>query len=363
MWIEINALDTLFFKDSKPFSMGEETWADGIFPPPPSVVYGALRSAYMSQINQNVELANEPADKSKDLVIENYCLSINNTTYYPLPLDLVLEKERSLSDKVREERKNRYKLHALALKENKFQSSFAEISYVLTSDIEVESLNNAYISQVSLEKYLSCSDDSLYAKLIDREVQIEAKVGIGRNSITHTTHDSKLYRVGMRRLNDVVLLVRFRKLDNFSKEGLIKLGGESKAARYQELSDSLEVDQPEQKQKRFKIYLATPALLKNGWIPEWIDPKNLRGIYPGTTTKVQIISAAIGKPIPIGGFDMKNKMPKPMLQAVPAGSVYYFEIVDGHSCIDYDTIKPVKFCDYSEKINEGFGITFKGNVV
>ena len=49
MRIKIDAIDTLFFKDGKPFSMGDETWADGIFPPPPSVIYGALRSIYFSE--------------------------------------------------------------------------------------------------------------------------------------------------------------------------------------------------------------------------------------------------------------------------------------------------------------------------
>ena len=32
MIIEMNPLDTLFFRDGKPFSMGDETWADAIRP-------------------------------------------------------------------------------------------------------------------------------------------------------------------------------------------------------------------------------------------------------------------------------------------------------------------------------------------
>ena len=48
MIIQIDPLDTLFFRNGKPFTMGEETWADAVFPPYPSVVYGALRSAYFS---------------------------------------------------------------------------------------------------------------------------------------------------------------------------------------------------------------------------------------------------------------------------------------------------------------------------
>ena len=33
MLAKITPLDTVFFRDGKPFSWGEETWAEGIFPP------------------------------------------------------------------------------------------------------------------------------------------------------------------------------------------------------------------------------------------------------------------------------------------------------------------------------------------
>ena len=46
MHISIKPFDCLFVRDGKPFSMGDEVWASGIFPPPPSVVYGALRTAW-----------------------------------------------------------------------------------------------------------------------------------------------------------------------------------------------------------------------------------------------------------------------------------------------------------------------------
>ncbi|HEC25711.1 MAG TPA: hypothetical protein ENI54_06865, partial [bacterium] len=48
MIVEIDALDTLFFRDGKPFTMAENRWADTVFPPFPSVIYGALRSAYFA---------------------------------------------------------------------------------------------------------------------------------------------------------------------------------------------------------------------------------------------------------------------------------------------------------------------------
>ncbi len=361
MWIEIEALDTLFFKDGKPFSMGEETWADGIFPPAPSVVHGALRSAYMSQINQSVTLANEPGDQSKKLSIENYCLSINNFLHYPLPLDLVLKKRRTRIDKIKEQNDNQYYVHLLKLKENKFFSSHSKIPFLLTHDEEVERIEGGYIEKTELESYLACENESFSAKKIGQIVTEEPKVGIGRNDLTSSAQESKLYRVGMKRLNGIDLAVKIAGIDKFETKGLLKLGGEAKAARYLQV-DFKEVDQPEKIKKRFKLYLATPALLKKGWIPEWLDELTLKGIYPNTNIQVQMISAAIGKPIAIGGFDMKKKKPKPMLQSVPAGSVYYFEIVGDYPESELIQIKPIKLCEYTERMNEGFGITFIGDV-
>ena len=66
-----------------------------------------------------------------------------------------------------------------------------------------------------------------------------------------------------------------------------------------------------------KIYLATPAIFKNGSLPEFIS----KGSYEGI--EFELLNMAIGKPIFIGGFDMKKRQPKPMKKAVPAGSVYY----------------------------------------
>lgn len=59
MIIEMKPLDTLFFRDSKPFSRGEDTWADTIFPPYPSTVYGALRTAWFKQNIKEFEYLKE----------------------------------------------------------------------------------------------------------------------------------------------------------------------------------------------------------------------------------------------------------------------------------------------------------------
>ncbi len=69
MIIKINPVDTLLFRDGKPFSMGENTWPDTVFPPYPSVIYGALRSTYFANHINELGKANREDDPTKKLRI------------------------------------------------------------------------------------------------------------------------------------------------------------------------------------------------------------------------------------------------------------------------------------------------------
>jgi CRISPR-associated protein Cmr3 len=37
----------------------------------------------------------------------------------------------------------------------------------------------------------------------------------------------------------------------------------------------------------------------------------------------------VGEPLPLGGWDLANRKPKPMQKAVPAGGTYYFALEQG----------------------------------
>ena len=128
----------------------------------------------------------------------------------------------------------------------------------------------------------------------------------------------------MKRLKDTSLVIDFEGM-NLPRSGLMKLGGEGKQAYYSTIY-TFEIKAPEMKGNSFKLYLSTPAMFKNGWLPEWIDEATLKGEREGL--KLKLTAASIGRVDHIGGFDIKAGEPKPMRQAVPAGSVYHFEILN-----------------------------------
>lgn len=72
------------------------------------------------------------------------------------------------------------------------------------------------------------------------------------------------------------------------------------------------------KSRKLLLYLATPAIFAGGF-----RPRKLEEAWKDT---VQPVAACVGRPQIIGGWDLKRQAPKAVRWAVPAGSVFYFEL-------------------------------------
>ena len=354
MFIRIDPFDPLFFRDGKPFSMGEDTWANCIFPPSPSVIYGALRTVYFSNHIVELDHATTEQDVTKNLVIKGiYLLDNSNTILLPLPLDFVQKKD------LEESQENEVEL--LSLVELQLKSSCVT-SYVLKGEEGVEAVTDGLISGDSLGKYLAFTGDKISTIKLSSRVLTEPKIGIGLNKQTRIADESKLYRVGMKRLKDISLLIEFEGLA-IPDRGLLKFGGENKAAYYNEINGlainwNLQDGNKDEKSEYFKLYLATPAVFTQGWLPSWIDSKSLEGKCQNT--KFRLLTASVGKYHSLGGFDIVKKKPKPMWKAVPAGSVYYFKIIDGDFKDILNIFNGKSISD--EYPEQGFGISFVGKI-
>jgi CRISPR-associated protein Cmr3 len=335
--LKISALDTLFFRDGRPFTMGEDTHAAGLFPPPPSVLYGALRTTYMAGKIQAATMADLIKETSR-LSITGLAIVFNDRIHFPLPKDLVVKKD---------DENNAHPLkyvdapdYARSLTpktlQNGMEGKMAEKDF--------------YISINHLRYYLRKDGNEFPCKTLP--IEKELKVGIGRKNETHIATDGMLYRAVMQRPLGVSFSVQFDNL-TLDTEGVLQLGGERKAAHYEsenveyqglEMADSIDSNE-------FKIYLATPAIFSAGWKPSDI-------LEEGCV----IQAAAIGKPLHLGGFDVEKKMPKPMLQAVPAGSVYYVKAqsVEQAKRMAKKIETQISISEYYPE--QGFGIAFIGKV-
>ena len=363
MIIRIKALDTLFFRDGRPFFSGEDNVASGIFPPLPSVAYGALRSAYFSGDLESLKLANCPGDPTGSLRIKGLYLQVGEDICFPLPADCI---------KLKEEKDNK----ALLLQMRKApgaSSCPAPMVLAPPGEEEVKAVEDGLLDHNTINEYLNLRTKEFYYRQLTDYILPEPKTGIGRNRKTGTAEDHMLYRVNMRRLEarmqkgiesmEVSILVEFSGVD-LPDKGLLKLGGEGKAVYYEALTkdeaEDLSFAAPAFKAKRFKLYFVTPTVFAGGWLPLWLDKDTLTGEYRGI--KLKLLAGAVGKYIHVGGFDMNKGWPKTMRRAVPAGSVYYLEIISGDMAEVIKAFHRVNLSDYDSYAAQGFGLTLVGGI-
>lgn len=353
MIIRINPLDTFFFRDAKPFDLGEETWADSIFPPAPSVIYGALRTLYFIQEN-SLHLEKKQLDElTKDFKILSIFIQVGESEYLlPLMNDIVRDKKTK-------------DLLFLQEKENDLISS-SVAQKILISPVRAEEVKgfvdiNAYSNLLS--KIIIDKD-----KIRDDLIVKEPKIGIARNNQSHGNEDKKMYRVEMQRFNtqkykNMQLVIICENLPLTQGSYTSKMGGEGKPFSYSveniEIPKNGFVEVPKLENDTFRLCLTTPALLEKGWLPSWLDEKTLEGRVPNSELKLKLLTTFLGKPVSFGGFDLKEKKPKEMNKYVPAGAVYYFQILEGTA---QQVIDIFHFKSISElgSASQGFGITYVG---
>ncbi|MGQ0794196.1 MAG: type III-B CRISPR module-associated protein Cmr3 [Deltaproteobacteria bacterium] len=362
MRIFIEPMDVMLFRDGKPFSAEEDVIATSMFPPYPSTFYGALRAEILSRKNFQFQSLSQIKNNKQD-----YLNQINSLTqglsivgpfvadekhyeYFPIPKDVMKIKSGNEKDKY------------IQLKPSgslQFRSDSEGLSplWVKTNYDEHIEDGKGFIRESDLKRYLRGEVDNWKILKSEEVFQREERVGIGKSGTTKTTEEGLFYIAEFVRLNAGFGFTLDVEGDaTLPDKGFLRLGGESRAASYKKIGDRKWDDKgikdAIRKARKFKLYLLTPAIFNKGWAADWMQTGEKDGL------KFKLISACVGKPAPVGGFDIVENRPKPMKKAVPAGSVYFFELVEGE--ID-DLFEAFQFKSISdEKQKEGFGITLVG---
>jgi CRISPR-associated protein Cmr3 len=327
--IKIKALDSLFFRDPRPFTMGEDNIAANLFPQlPGSVLLGALRTAQAA--NDNIPIG-DIRQKTADVKVHQMGIMLNDEPVFPIPADLICIDG---------------KISLLQLSDNQLSSNpFPKLLRANTQH-KTDDISGYRLKIDEFVAYLQGARNLLLSNLLrlsDYYTYVP-KIGIARNKVTRTTREGALYRVNMVKTEGALAEKR---VDFFARisgatlgaNGFIRLGGEGKVASYSSCQlHSIDSPQWASTYDGFKIYLATPAIFTHGFLPNWLDPETLTGELAGF--KVKLETAAFGRFLPLGGFDIENNQPKPVYKAVPAGSVYYFSFENpSQSEAAYDAIK------------------------
>lgn len=372
MWLRIKAFDTLFFRTGRPFSAGNNSWSETIFPPYPSTIYGAFRSfiifnhGNLDEFLQGRHRAQKVIGmKVKDklnygtLDLKKFCILCDDNPYFPVPLDLV-------------ESSDELKYLKFEMKNNLFISNYELDNCLVWQENEKVDTAKGWIDLINLKEYLLGNSDSFHFFGNEDLFTVEEKIGIAKDRSTFASKEGFLYRIPLIRLKDKIsFLVEFNGLEDVEipYSGVFQLGGEGKAVKFsiesENLLKGLESMSFNFSSGFFKIYFATPAIFKNGWLPSWINPVSYEGKYNGV--KLKLVACALRRSVSVGGWDIANKRPKPTRRAIPAGSVYYFKIID---TTDTDHIKEAfhlkNISDDFGDVNyskEGFGFSMLGEVI
>ena len=172
----------------------------------------------------------------------------------------------------------------------------------------------------------------------------ETRSGIQIEKYTKRTVEGALYTANFLRLLRGWGFIIWLEFQNNGFSELLRLGGEGKGAYFKTIKErdiTKELKQSElikriNKEKRFKLYIATPSYL-NGCVP----PKNeLEGILG---VKIKLIGALPEYPVYIGGFDFAMNKEKPLRRWISAGAVYYYEFKE-EGVINENISLPIKIC-------------------
>lgn len=111
---------------------------------------------------------------------------------------------------------------------------------------------------------------------------------------------------------------------------------------------------------RIRMALATPAIFKQGWKPDWLNGQ-LEGTPPGCNVKLKLVGVSNDRWKAVSGWSLAPpKGPKPIRRMVPAGSVYFFEVAKSGNAAPLADLWLQSVSDDEQERRDGFGMAVWG---
>lgn len=112
---------------------------------------------------------------------------------------------------------------------------------------------------------------------------------------------------------------------------------------------------------RLRLTLVTPALFTGGWRPGWLDDDLIGAPPAAPALRLRLVAAATGRHEPVSGWDLQRGKPKAARYMVPAGSVYFCEVVEGElSAAAIERLWLSALSDLPQDRADGFGLSVMG---
>jgi CRISPR-associated protein Cmr3 len=332
------AMDTWFFRESRPHGAVGGSELASSFPPPVRTLAGAVRTAigdsagvnwstYADYGDPETRAAIGLGDDMGRLKLRGPFLCRNGQRIYPWPLNLLEsaptndatpERARLRVGTALQTHLGRVRAPALAVG----QAGFAVPQ-------------RQWLAQAGLESVLAggIPDESQIVR-VSKLYADEPRLGIAMKGRERTAKDGLLYQTRhVRPCADVSVELDVDGVDAVTLgDGLLRLGGEGRAAGFsiREAGVGLPAaPMPAENDRGLVLLLLTPAAL-NGWLPSGFTAEVRDGLTTwcgeinGVTLRIH--AAVTGKPHREGGWDMAGRKPRAVQSLIPAGSLWYCSI-------------------------------------
>ena len=347
----VKPFDVLFFRDNKAFDFGE-WYSEGIFPPYPSTFQGLVRTSILAKnnlIDNNGKLISE--QKAKNLVgddsifpfeIEGPFICDGEKIFLPTPKDIVKDNGNSWKQ--------------ITISKGKIQSDLRIPLHFSDEKVKIKHLfyQNDVISLQELKNYrlkgrIQQNRDRQPFKIEDH---VGIKLDLDQPNPKKKTQEHYFYLTPFIRMQkDAGFYFTISSQNNNDDKINLnrlhgRLGSEGRGVVFEENNKILSSLKLENNfynnlanDKKFKLILLTPGIFENGWLPFMWNNDSLYVNFNNNTIELNLLFATNNMPLRISGYSQlkqkqegfdnnkkRGKAVKPQVLAVPAGSVYYFEI-------------------------------------
>lgn len=332
----LEPVDVLIPRGNRLFGGGVHGEAQ--MPPWPSVFAGALASRALADAGRVAEITRAP-DRAETILAEtilaetlgaDYGLTVlalarGDEALFPLPADLIALEGRQL----------------LPLSPRTFGEQFPGVAMsgklpavaVLGAASRRKPLSGQWITAGGLAEHLKSrapDPDCLVPSSCLWDT--DPRLGIALDSGSRTAAESQIYTTDAVALRPGVRFVAGFAGHALPSAGLVRLGGDGRGARIEPAGQKLvtvleELGHPEPGWHGFRMILATPGLFPQDWLPPGVVTTSRRLAFEGLVA--ELVCASVPRHEVVSGWDLALHAPKPARKVAPAGSCYWFRVIEG----------------------------------
>lgn len=372
MRVFLEPADGWVFRENRPFGEGLDNHSRSVFPPSPSVVAGALRTAILRQHGVSLDRLKR-GERCLPAILESFLgyavgpgrdftpgrfhiremeLGIRADaggvfTMHPAPADLVVEGDRDFAEGAGPTVGLLRPVDPVAMGS---WHAGADMQLPWCAELSLPVRARGLVLDADWNAYLAGQVPPEAPVPLDNLFATETRTGVGLDAARRSAEEGKLYTTEYVLANDGFqgtngsayqrpgIVVDVPGLESTLRlPTVLRLGGDGRLARVIEIQsasgpgeNAAVANGAGEGGLRFRVILRTPLSLGSGPTALQVGGAGATFLREGEL-EARLVASAGGPLEYAGGFDLIFGAPKPSLRTVPAGTVLWFEASRGTS--------------------------------